>query len=115
MKAIILTTMLALTFSFAAVANPTGEKPKSTNKIANWVNDNVNYPNAALEKKEEGTVYVAFTLRNGEISDVEVVGSVSESLDKEVLKIIQTIPVAELGIDLNENQTYILPIKFVLK
>jgi TonB family protein len=115
MKAIILAAMFALTFSLEATANTVGEKPKLSNKITNWVNDNLNYPHDALENKEEGTVYVAFTVKNGEVSDVEVVGGVSESLDKAALATIQSIPVAELGVDPNQNNMYILPIRFVLK
>ena len=115
MKTTILTALLALTFSFTSNANNAGENPKASSKISNWVNKNIDYPKSAIENKEEGTVYVAFTVVDGEIQEVEVVGGVSESLDNEVLNTIQTVPVSELGINTNETNTYILPVKFALK
>ena len=115
MKTTILIALVTLTMSFTANANSPGEKPKSTKFISSWVSNHVNYPSKALENKEEGTVYVAFTVRNGKMNELEVVGSVSESLDKEVVETMKSMPMSELGIDINENQTYILPVKFVLK
>ena len=115
MKTIYFTALLALTVSFTSNANNTGEIPKTSSKISNWVNKNIEYPESAIENKEEGTVYVAFSFIDGEIQEIEVVGSVSESLDKEVLNTIQTVPVSELGLNTNEMITYILPVKFALK
>lgn len=115
MKTTILTALVALTMTFTSNANPVGEKPKSVEKISAWVNNNISYPENAVVNKEEGTVYVAFSMVDGEIQEVEVVGSVSETLDKEVLNTFQTVPVSEMGVEKNGSGTYILPVKFVLK
>ena len=115
MKTLVFTALLVLLISFSATAGPKEEKPKSGQKIAAWVNNNVKYPSDAIENREEGTVYVAFAVVDGEIKEIEVVGSVSETLDTEVLNTIQTIPVSEMGVEKNETKTYILPVKFEIK
>ena len=115
MKTTIFTSLLALGMTASANANPSGEKPKATSVISSWVNHHIDYPSDALENKEQGTVYVAFTIKDGNLNEIEVVGSVSSSLDNEVIKTMQNLSVADLGIDMNENTTFILPVKFVLK
>lgn len=118
MKTIIITTLLALSFS-TTQANASsifdGNDPKLITKVSSWVNNNVKYPKSAIENKEEGIVYVAFQVVEGEIQTVEVVGGVSEILDAEALRILNSVPVSELGNAIAEDKSYILPIKFVLK
>lgn len=115
MKTLILTSLAVLTLSFSALAGNKGENPKASTRISNWVSNNISYPETAIENREEGTVYVAIVVENGEITLMEVIEGVSESLDKEVLSMIRSLPVSELGVNTNENRTYILPVKFDLK
>lgn len=114
MKKILLMTAMAL-FTLTSMAGETKDKPKLVDKIPNWVNKNVSYPQDALGNQEEGTVYVAFTVLEGEIQNVEVVGGVSETLDAEVLKTVKSVPMSELGNTVAEDQTYILPVNFAIK
>ena len=115
MKTIFLTLALAIGVSFSSQAKEEGGKPKTISLISNWMNGNVDYPTSAIENKEEGTVYIAFTIVDGQIVNAEVVKGVSETLDNEVLNTLQTVPVSELPIDTNDNSSYILPVKFDLQ
>jgi TonB family protein len=115
MKTTILTFAMALTFGFSASANSTGEDPKLINKLNKWVNKNIAYPEQAVQNQEQGTVYVAFAVVDGEIQEIEVVGGVSETLDEQALETIKNAPVSELSNGTEKDNSYILPIKFALK
>ncbi|MBD3638075.1 MAG: energy transducer TonB [Crocinitomicaceae bacterium] len=115
MKAQILTLIFAVTLSMNSQANSYGDHPKNTSKISSWVEKNIKYPSNAIENKEQGTVYIAFTIVDGKIDQVEVVGSVAESLDVEAYNALKELPVAELNLSSNEDGTYILPIKFSIR
>lgn len=118
MKTVVITALLALSFSTQqafASSMFDGNDPKLITKVSSWVNKNVTYPKSAIENREEGIVYVSFQVVEGEIETVEVVGGVSEHLDAEALRILNSVPVSELGNAISEDKSYILPIKFVLK
>ena len=114
MKTILMTTILVLTLSYSSKANDFGDKPKATSTISSWVNDHVAYPEQAIENHEQGTVYVTFNIVDGQIQGIELLEGVSASLDKVVINLVSTIPVAEMGIS-NEDGSYILPVKFAIK
>lgn len=53
----------------------------------------MNYPKAAIDANEQGRCVVEFTIKSdGEVSDAEVVRSVSPSLDAEALRIVNKMP-----------------------
>lgn len=61
--------------------------------LKEWVYKYLSYPDTALEKGTQGTVEAEFTVdKKGEVKDVKVVKSVTEALDKEVVKVIKASP-----------------------
>lgn len=67
---------------------PGGEKALNT-----FLETNIKYPEEALKHNEEGIVHVQFVInRNGTISDILVVKSVSKLLDAEAIRLIKLMP-----------------------
>lgn len=61
--------------------------------LRDWVYKYISYPDSALEKGTQGVVEAEFTVdKKGEVKDVKVVKSVTEALDKEVVKVIKASP-----------------------
>lgn len=58
-----------------------------------FIGVNMVYPEAALAKKMEGTVYVQFVVNaNGELQNIEVLKGMDEACDKEAVRIINSMP-----------------------
>ena len=58
-----------------------------------WVYRYIKYPNSAVEEGVQGRVVVEFIIeKNGEVSNVNIVNSVDERLDDEVLKVVRASP-----------------------
>lgn len=58
-----------------------------------WVYDYVKYPRSAIESGIQGRVVVEFIIeKNGEVSSVKVVKSVSDALDAEAVKVVSASP-----------------------
>ena len=58
-----------------------------------YINRNIRYPAAALEGGIQGKVYVRFVVdKTGKITQVEVQRSVHSLLDKEAVRVIQSMP-----------------------
>ncbi len=58
-----------------------------------WLGDNINYPVVAQENNIQGRVVCQFVVgRNGEIEDVRVVRGVDNSLDREAIRVIKSMP-----------------------
>ena len=73
------------------------EKPKfqggDANTFSAWVNKNLQYPEIAKENGVQGRVTLQFTVNtDGSVSDVKVLRGVDESLDKEAVRVIQSMP-----------------------
>jgi TonB family protein len=95
-----------------------GIKPENASqKMCGWISENIYYPASAAENKEEGTVYVAFTIsENGNLESCEIAQGVSENLDVTALETVQKMPVDQLVAGSEAyNGTFIVPIKFVIK
>lgn len=58
-----------------------------------WISENIEYPKEALVMNEQGRVYLGFIIEtNGEISTIEIVRGVSESLDEEAIRVVESMP-----------------------
>lgn len=58
-----------------------------------FIENNIIYPEEALKQNEEGIVHVQFAInKNGSISDIQVVKSVSSLLDAEAIRLIKLMP-----------------------
>jgi TonB family protein len=62
------------------------------NLIKDFIHTHIEYPESALNNKEEGTVLISFTVnKEGRVTDKEFVKSVSESIDSAALKLFNMI------------------------
>lgn len=63
------------------------------NTFRQWVGTRTNYPQAAIEKKIRGTVFLTFIVeRDGSVSNVTVIKGVDPILDNEAIKVISESP-----------------------
>ncbi|MBK8884177.1 MAG: energy transducer TonB [Bacteroidales bacterium] len=63
------------------------------NKFSDWVRKRTNYPQAAVDNRIEGKVYVTFVIEtDGAVSNVTVVKGVDPLIDKEAVRTIQSSP-----------------------
>ena len=85
-------------------------------RIAYLVN-NINYPAEAKSKGIQGTVYVTFVIeQDGSVSNVKVLRSVHSLLDKEAVRVIQSMPAWTPGKQRGEpvRVQFNTPVKFTL-
>ena len=58
-----------------------------------WIQQNLVYPQEAIELNEQGRVYVSFIIeKDGSVSTVRIERGVSESIDQEVKRLIAAMP-----------------------
>lgn len=61
--------------------------------VSKWVNKNVKYPQVALENGVQGKVFTSFVIeKDGSVSKVVVTRGVDPLLDKEAIRVIQSMP-----------------------
>ena len=66
------------------------EYPGGLNALYKFISSEVVYPSDAREKEETGEVLVGFTVGiDGHLTGIRVLKSVSESLDKEAIRVIE--------------------------
>jgi len=91
--------------------------PGGMQALQSYVNDSLQYPAEARERKLQGTVYVTFTIdATGEVSQPQVSDGVHYLLDEEALRFVSSLPTwtpaAKNGVPVDSN--YIMPIVFDL-
>lgn len=101
-------------FDFAEVepAFPGGEAA-----MAQWINDNIEYPTVSAEMGEQGIVYVQFVVqKDGSIKNVKVLKGVSTDLDNEAKRVVSKMPKWSPGEQAGKKVSvrYTLPIHFRL-
>lgn len=83
-----------------------------------YIQQNVKYPQSALENEEQGRVTVNFIVdENGKIKNAKVVKGVSEALDAEALRVINNAPAwtpAKQG-GKNVPVSYSVPVVFAIR
>jgi len=63
------------------------------NKFRDWIYNRTNYPQAAIDAKIEGTVYLTFIVeKDGTVTNVTVLKGVNPLLDEEAIKVISESP-----------------------
>jgi len=77
---------------FAGVEKPISDLQKGPfESISDYMVRNVQYPQKAVESFDQGTAIVQFTVSaTGEISDFNVINSVSKEIDEEVIRVLKT-------------------------
>ncbi len=85
--------------------------------VTKWISKNVKYPILAQENGIQGRVYIQFVIeKDGSITDVKVARGVDASLDKEAIRVIQSMPKWKPGKQRGKpvRVSYTLPINFQL-
>ena len=95
------------------------EYPGGTDGLIKFLADNIQYPKKAQKNNIQGTVVLEFVVeKNGSISNVKVLKSVSKELDAEAVRVVKKITRFVPGY--NEDHAplrvrYTLPVKFKLQ
>ena len=104
------------TFINVIINNP--DFPGGLSGLDEFIKKNIQYPEEAFQAGEEGQVTVEFTIDvNGYVRDAIVTKSVSASLDKEALRIIESMPRWKPGMQLGRPVAVCMsvPINFVIE
>jgi len=69
------------------------EFPGGINKMMQFISSNFKYPEIDKENGIEGRVYVSFIVeKDGTVSTVEILKSVSKALDAEAIRVVKLMP-----------------------
>ena len=94
------------------------EFPEGSDAMMKYLKKSIRYPGDALEKKVQGIVYVNFVVSEiGEITKAKVIRGISESIDKEALRVVNEMPTWKPGTQNGKAVKVSLnvPINFKLK
>jgi len=82
-----------------------------------FITKNIKYPEAAINSKKEGTVYVTFIIeKDGSISQIKALKGIGEEFEREAEKVVKKMPKWTPGMQNNEAVRVMLslPIEFKL-
>ena len=85
--------------------------------VSKWIAKNVKYPVLAMENGIQGKVFIQFVIeRDGSITDVKVARGVDASLDKEAVRVVQSMPKWKPGMQKGQpvRVKYTVPVTFRL-
>lgn len=88
------------------------------NSFQKWVNQNIKYPQSAIDNNEQGRVTVNFIVdKDGKIKNAKILKGVSESIDAEALRVIESAPAWTPAQQNGKNVAvnYTMPIVFALQ
>lgn len=94
------------------------EFPGGMEALLRYIAKAVDYPVVAQENGIQGKVYINFVVNtNGQVSDASVVRGVDPSLDKEALRVVNSMPLWRPGKQSGKavRVAYHVPISFVLQ
>jgi len=92
--------------------------PGGENALRKYIANSVKYPVLAQENGIQGKVYVTFVVgKDGFVKNARIARGVDPVLDKEALRVVNTLPQWKPGIQRGEpvNVSYTVPINFVLQ
>lgn len=105
-------------YFFVVDEMPKFKGKKDNNKeFREFINQEIKYPQEAIDKKIEGRVFVQFVIgTDGYIKDAKVVRGVHPSIDQEALRLVYSFPKWESGIKDKEavDVMFTFPIEFKL-
>lgn len=93
------------------------EFPDGLSAMMKWLKEHISYPAVAQEGRIQGRVIVNFVVeKDGSISNVQVVRGVDPSLDKEAVRVVESMPNWKPGKHKGENARvrFTLPVSFRL-
>lgn len=94
------------------------EFPGGEMALRTYIASAIKYPVIAQENGIQGKVYVTFVVgKDGSVSDAKIARGVDPSLDKEALRVVNTLPKWKPGKQRGKpvNVSYTVPINFVLQ
>ena len=100
-----------------ALAEVTPEFPGGEAALQKYIASHLQYPEIAIENGLQGKVYVQFVInKSGEVENVSVARSVDAALDKEAIRVIQSLPKWKPGMQRGKpvRVFYTVPIYFKL-
>ena len=92
--------------------------PGGETALRKYIAENVRYPEMAKENDIQGTVYVRFVVdEKGKVTNVELLRGVDPLLDKEALRVVNSLPNWKPGKKRGKavKVSHSVPIKFALK
>ena len=87
-------------------------------EIIKYVSQNTKYPPIAKDAGIQGTVFVYFVVdKKGKVTDAKVLRPVDPRLDKEALRVIESLPEFEPGEQRGKavSVQYTIPVKFIIR
>lgn len=67
--------------------------PGGEGAMMQWIQENIEYPQIAVEMGEQGIVYVQFVVnKDGSIEQVKIMRGVSDALDDEAKRVVKKMP-----------------------
>jgi TonB family protein len=93
------------------------EYPGGENALRQYIADNIDYPETAIKEGIEGRVYVTFVVgSDGSIKSPEIARGIDPLLDKEALRVVNSLPAWKPGKQREQNVAvaYTVPINFEL-
>jgi protein TonB len=94
------------------------EFPGGEMALRTYIANAIKYPVIAQENGIQGKVYVTFVVgKDGSVSDAKIARGVDPSIDKEALRVVNTLPKWKPGKQRGKpvNVSYTVPINFVLQ
>ncbi|MDL2283517.1 energy transducer TonB [Odoribacter sp. OttesenSCG-928-G04] len=92
--------------------------PSFNGDMNKWLSSNLRYPQLAIENGIQGKVFVQFVVeKDGSITDVKVVRSADDYLNKEAMRVVKAMPKWNPGLQRNKpvRVMYTIPITFRLQ
>lgn len=93
------------------------EFPGGTDKLMEFIRNNIKYPKEALKEGAEGTSFVSFVvMKDGSIEEVKILRGFNEACDAEAVRVVSSMPKWDPGKQRGKpvNVEFNLPIKFKL-
>ena len=87
-------------------------------EIIKYVSSNTKYPPIAKDAGIQGTVFVYFVVgKDGKVRDVRVLREVDARLDKEAVRVVESLPDFEPGQQRGKSVSvqYTIPVKFIIR
>ena len=91
--------------------------PGGQEALANYLKDNLKYPESARENGIQGRVFVNFVVeKDGSVSNVKVSRGLGGECDKEAVRVVESMPKWTPGIQRGKTVrvSYMMPIVFKL-
>lgn len=94
------------------------EFPGGELALRKFIANSIKYPVVAIENGIQGKVYVSFVVgKDGKVADAKIARGVAPSLDKEAIRVVESLPTWKPGKVKGEavDVEYTVPINFVLQ